>query len=260
MKGFRSAALLIAAFGLCAETAFARKFDYNDGVVGAYVGGTIGLNRLQKTPFEPGKPTTVSYPDFGGINYGYSGMLGLNLTLKNRLSIKVGVELLYSSKAKDMEGKNSSGAVLFSETSESLGVNPEMMIEINVVRGTKHRVSVGGGAGYLTGSIRNDVKMTAAGQTQLGVGNYIEEGQGTGISAKVFSNFEFVLLDNISMVLQLGYRYARVGELKYTRDANLPAPFGAVTKGQTMRNNDGSNRIMDMSGPFAGAQFVFWMW
>jgi len=243
-----------------ADDAQARKFDYNDGVFSVYVGGTIGTSRIQKTPFEPGMPSTVSFPDYNGVNYGYSGLFGFDLTLQNRVSFKLGVDFLYAAEAKDIEGKNSSGNVLLSETSDTLGVVPEFMVELHLARGPRSRVSVGGGVGYMTATIRNDIRMTALGQSTLGVSNYVEEGQGTAIPAKLFTNFEFILVDNVSMVLQAGYRYAVVKQFNYTRNATAPAPIGAEVQGQVMKNADGTNRTVDMSGVFGGVQLIFWMW
>ena len=248
----------MAGLLLSSPAALARKLDFKDAKVGVYLGGTIGTSNIQKTPFSGAMPTTVSYPDYNGANYGYSGLLGVNFSMQNTMSVKLGVEILYGSKALDVEGKNEAGTVLLSETSEVLGINPEVMVEVHLKRGDKARLSVGVGGGYLTSTIKNQVAMTAAGVTALGVNSYIEEGGGNTFSGKAFGNFEFIFVDNVSFVIQAGYRYAKVYEYKHTRNATTP--IGTVASGDQMRNADGSARQVDFSGAYGGAQLIFWMW
>ena len=93
--------------------------------------------------------------------------------------------------------------------------------------------------------------MTSTGTSQFGNGDYIEEGTGYFIMGEAFGGYEFQFFDNVGFSLDAGYHYFTVGPLNANRNANTVR--GAITQGSTLKNVDGTNRTVDLSGYFAAA-------
>jgi hypothetical protein len=62
--------------------------------------------------------------------------------------------------------------------------------------------------------------------------------------------------DHATLVADLGYRYLRVNELKSSDDVTTFT--GSYHAGDTLKNNDGSDRSLDLGGFFAGIGFRFY--
>jgi hypothetical protein len=245
---------LVVVSSVLALPVEARVFNFKRQTVSVYLRGAYGINKLQKYAFEPGFPTSVSFPD-SSVNQNYSGELGLALT--TNFTTRLGVELLYPQLIKDIEGRNSSNTNLMSVVSQVYAVIPQVNIEIPIRAGAKSKFYVMAGGGYAVSTFKNTVTMTAAGTSTLGVTDYIEEGTGNGFMGQGGGGVEFSFVDNVSLSFDLGYRYLVVNNYTANRDATTAN--GPIYKGNAITNVDGSKRTTDLSGPWAAMSFRFYI-
>jgi hypothetical protein len=234
---------------LCSNS-FARVFNFKNQTLAAYIRGEFGLNKLQKNGYAPGFPSNVDFPNSDGVNQNYSGEFGFAWT--TGITTRLGVELLYPQLTKDLEGRVG-GVDMLSVTSQVYAVIPQINFEIPMKRSDTVRFYFGGGAGYALATLKNTVTMTPAGTAFTGVTDYIEEGSGFGLMGQGFVGFEFAFFDNVGMSFDGGYRYLVINNYTSNRSANTVR--GRIETGNPIRNVDGTNRVTDLSGPWAAATF-----
>jgi hypothetical protein len=242
---------------LSASAAEARVFNFDQQTFSTYLRGTYGFTKLQEMAYQSGFPTTVVFDSSGSASTAYSGEFGLAFTSPHAMTFRLGVELLSPAQQTGVQGKDSTGTTLLSLDSQVYSIIPQANFEFFVKKGATWRWYFGGGAGYAVTTFKNTVTMTSAGQTALGVGNYIEEGTGWGIMGQAITGYEFSIFDTVSLSFDLGYRYLVVNN--YTANRDYVAPAGTFTTGNPVKNVDGSARSTDLSGFFAGATFRFYI-
>lgn len=241
--------LIILSF----ENANAKVFDFTKSSFVTYLRGAYGINKVQKYAFEPGFPSTVTFPDHLGVNQTYSADFGIGFST-GRTVTRVGVELMYPQLVKELSGVNSGGSSLLVMTSEVFAVMPKLSFEYALKQSQEFRLFVGFSGGYGPTTVKNTVNLTPTGLgffSGTGAGaNYTEEASGYSIMAEVYSGLEFAFFDNTSFSLDLGYHYHPITALSVTRNANTVR--GPITIGSTLLNSAGGNRSVDLSGYFVG--------
>lgn len=250
MKIFSVIFLMTALFSSVAQ---ARVFDLNAASFGTYFGGTIGSSQLSKQPWgdSSGATTTTDTP----IRLNYSGEFGF-LVAVPKINLRFGVEYLQPQQLSDIKGKNLSEQQVFTLNSNTRAIMPKASVEFVVWKTNSSAFIFGGSAGYAMVTMENQYQMTAQGTTDFGVGDYNEKATGNAIGAEGFIGYEFVFSDNVTLFTNLGYRYLMVTKLKH-QNANS-AIGGAVTKGSTVTNQDGTNRNLNMSAAQAAIHFRFY--
>jgi hypothetical protein len=109
--------------------------------------------------------------------------------------------------------------------------------------------------GFVT--TQNIYKMTAAGTTAFGgVADHTETGKGSGFALQTSAAYEFEFADHATLVLDVGYRYLRITTL--TSSGDVTTMSGTYHEGDTLKNNNGSDRSLDLGGFFGGAGFRFY--
>ena len=63
--------------------------------------------------------------------------------------------------------------------------------------------------------------------------------------------------DTTTFSIEAGYRMLNFTEIKHNKDNTTIG--GAVTKGDTATNADGTNRELNLGGPYFGVMFRFWL-
>jgi opacity protein-like surface antigen len=241
---------------LSSSVSSARVVGLDSRKLATYLRGTYGLNNMGRNAFEPGFPTTVSFPDLGGVNQAASAEIGLSFT--TGITTRLGLEILYPQYVNQLEGRNAGSTTLMSVTSEVYSLIPQLNLELPFKVTKIFKPYMYFGVGYAVTVIKNTVSMSSSGQATFGVQDYIEEATAYSIMGQLGAGFEFALVDNIGLSFDAGYRYLNPNKFTLNRDAITPR--GTVLAGQDLRNVDGSNRALNLSGFFGAATFRFYIY
>lgn len=243
---------------LCASSAEARVFDLKSATMAPYFRGTGGTTPLGQDAFIHGSGTGTDIKSKS--NYNYSGELGLSLNMSDRLNIRLGAELLSAIPVSNAAGNNSSsGAERFMLNSNITVFNPNVTLEILTMMGKNSRFYNTLGVGYASADLKNSYTMTTTGTSELsGLTSFDEKATGSSISYTTAVGFETIFADNVTMSLELGYRYLQFSNLSHTGTAKTIAQ-GDVQKGDTLKNADGTSRRIDLGGAFVGLTFRFYL-
>lgn len=235
----------------------ARVFNWKEATLAAYVRGTGGTSALGKNAFAASLGTGESVDATSALSYG--GEIGAFFAFTPSVHVRIGAELLQSRSVGQAPGVNASGTELYRLNSTVSAFNPNVTLEFS-------RSSVGIlryfgylGAGYATASVQNQFTMTAAGTSADGVNDFNEVMAGHAISGALGAGAEILFTDNATCVLDIGYRYMRFSNLKYTGDATTINPSAGVQKGDAVLGTDGQPRVLDLSGVTVGVAFRFYL-
>jgi hypothetical protein len=243
---------LVLLWSFVATHADARVFKLKEQTVGTYIQGTGGTSVLSNSAYSRTDATFENK-----VEYTTSAEFGL-MFLASRTWIRLGIELIRPQAILGAQAKDSSDVVLYRVDSNVLAWGPVVNFEFPLSVGESSRFFVSGGLGYMKITVKNDYHMTSAGNTLYGVADYAEEASGYSFMGSAGLGFEMGLADTATFVLSSGYRGLIGSNLKHER-ANSGIG-GAINSGDTLRDNNG-DRIIDMSGFWAGAAFRFyWNW
>jgi hypothetical protein len=238
---------------LCfASISEARVFNINKETFAAYFGFTGGPSFVGKSGFENEAAANVTYSS--DVKYNYTGEFGC-LVSNPYVSARFGLEILKPVILENLVAKNGA-ADLYSQTSEILGYLPKLSLEFNLRRDHVSRsfLTATSGYGYLT--LKNIYTLAAAGTTAYPGMDTTMEAKGSAVMWGAGIGQEFLLSDTTTFLFEIGYRVFKVENMKYTRDGNY---FGTAHASGADLQNNGSSRIIDLSGSFVGISFRFFM-
>ena len=235
----------------------ARVFSMKNATFASYLRGNYGTTNLNQKPFEDSSGIATSsfeskYGPLMGYEFGFAKVSG-------RVTTRFGLEIVSPTKLKDIKGKNSAEAQLFSASSELSAYIPKISMEFAIKQWPRSRIFFGGEYGVATLTLTNIYDFTTAGTTQFGIPNYREELKATTSSYGGSLGWEFLMTDTTTMVLEGGYRFLNVQEFKHNVDA-VTIPEGAVTKGTVALDNNGAPRVLNMNGVYIAAMFKIWIY
>ena len=256
MSFTRVAGLAIAVIALVSSQAEARKFDFKNESFAVEFGGSFGPSKVSDTAYSAssGQGTVI---DTKGVQTNSSGRLGV-LFSGTRFNFKLGVEYLMPRDQVGVVGNDPSGVQLFTLTSKMSALIPTASIELQAYRGTRSRAILGGSYGLAFVSLDNDYTMTSSGSSAFGgLGNFKESASAKAPMVEAYAGFEFLMTDVVTLTLSGGYRYLPVRGFKSIKDT--PSIVGNQTAGGDVRNMDGGDRYVDMSGGFIGGHFRFYL-
>jgi hypothetical protein len=245
--------LLLSILTMLGSNAFALQFDMKNAGFGTYIRGEYGLAVRGDASYADSSGSGVSFDGTRASNAGgefglaWSGpktvfRVSCGLLLPQRLS-----GLLGGSNGTDYEELDSKVTVILPQ----VGVD----FVVKAFPASRILVSVGGGYAYVT--TQNIYKLTTAGAAAFpGVSDHTETGKGNALSFQLSTAYEFEFADHATLVLDLGYRYLRVSAL--TTPEDVTTFTGSYRAGETLKNNDGSDRSLDLGGAFAGVGFRFY--
>lgn len=216
----------------------------------------MGLSRLGSTPYDnaSGNTTVFSGDEHA---YNYSGEIGFLLNIGEFSTFRVGAELIQSKKS-ELIGSNTSGAKLFDLVSDVFVFNTTGTLEYHFYKTDTTRFSVFAGVGLGSVSLDLDYTFTSAGLTNFGLSsNYKEESSSYIIGAHGGFQYEFLFADTVTMAIETGFRHLPVTKLNYEKDST--GIYGAISKGSKTRNQDGSDRTLDLSSYYVALGFRFYI-
>lgn len=234
---------------------YGRVFDFDTQSFSTYLRGSGGYSNLQREAYQGGFPSTIGFNDSNGVSNAYSAEIGFAIT-KPAFTTRLGIEFLYPYTPGSSNASNASGP-LFNVSNFTFSVIPQVDFEIYIKRKPSYRLYVGLGGGYGIAVFKNTITMTAWGNaTYPSLQNYIEEATGSGIMGQSYFGIEFPAFDNVSLSLDLGYRYFIASN--YTSNRDYTSPLGTFQTGSPIKNADGSARTTDLSGVFMAFNFRFY--
>ncbi|MCB0391075.1 MAG: hypothetical protein KDD58_07285 [Bdellovibrionales bacterium] len=238
------------------QIAEARVFNFKNETIAGYFRGSTSLSRLGTTPFDnaSGNSTVFTGEDHA---YNYSGEIGFLLNIGDFATFRVGAELIQS-KESEVVGSSAGGTKYFDLVSDVFVFNTTGTLEYHIFSTDTTRLSLFGGVGLGSISMDLDYTFTSAGLSAFSLSSdYTEKTTSYIIGAHAGAQYEFLFADTVTMALEAGFRHLPVPKLDYKEDA--ATIYGAVTKGSRAKNQDGTNRTLDLSGYYVGLGFRFYL-
>lgn len=241
---------------IAGHEASARKFSFNSEDMAAFFRGTGGLSAVDQDAFDKssGAATSLS-SEKSSFNYGVE--LGFLLKIHETLNLRLGAEILQA-KVSEVKGKNASGTELFTLESDIFAFNP--MANLEFAWGASETSRFIGYLGFGLASVRLDNKyeMTTTGTSELSQNSFTEKSEGSFVNGVVGVGWEGLFVDNVTAMVDVGYRFLDVNKLKHSAD-NPVMGGGTASKGSEVTNADGSQRTFDLGGPYIGLSFRFYI-
>lgn len=241
-------------FGLQAE---ARVFEIGQESFAAYLRGQYGLAQQKDEAFAPSSGANSKFSDEYKTNMSYE--FGF-VYATPKVSLRLGFEFLKPTDLKDMKGTDTGGGTEYFTVSNNIsGFIPKIGVELNFKEWAQSRLFASGNYGMATVTVQNSYTMTAAGNTAYPTpgADFREEIKGEGSSLEGSVGFETLLSDTTTVVIDAGYRTLQVNSFKHNVDAKNFQ--GNVSKGDTAKNTDGSDRSLNLSGSFVGLMIRIWI-
>ena len=233
--------------------AIATPFDLKNAGFGTYFRGEYGLAVRGDASYADSSGTGVTFDGTRTSNAG--GEFGL-VWSGDKTIFRLSCEVLLPKRLSGITG--GVGATPYTELdSKVTAVLPQAALDFVVRTFPSSRLlaSVGGGYAYVT--TQNVYKMTTAGTTAYtAVSDHTETGKGNGLSIQGAVAYEFEFADHATFVFDVGYRYLRIAAL--TTPEDVTTFTGTYKTGDTLKNNSGADRSLDLGGAFAGAGFRFY--
>lgn len=245
------AALMLAVL-FSTPAARAYVFNFEEASVASYLNAAGGLPNIHSTAYADSSGSG-NVPD-KDVSYDYSGEIGFLFKTK-RANILMGGEFLQTQTVSS-NLNNPSGTSLASLTSTVYGIIGDFGLEFILRPRVTNHFLIGIEGCYANVNYNNNYAFTPAGTAKYSLADYTERGSGYGFGGKAYVGFEFLFTDNVTLSTSLGYRYLPIYSLNYDQDAKTIN--GNVSSGGAVQNNDGSNRQLDLGGPFFGLSLRFY--
>jgi hypothetical protein len=234
------------------ETVQARVFDFNQTKVATYFKGNAGFSYAQQDAYKLSSGANTIFSDQPPYNWG--GEFGL-LFAANKIGLRLGYELVNPFKQSGIEGVNSSGTQLLTLDSQIIGKFPVAHVELYAAGNRKtNRMTVSGGYGYGTVDLNN----TYSNITGYAISNYTEKGTAAASLLEFAVGFEYLFVDNVTMILDAGYRDVTTGKFK-AQNSFTNMSGQSIIKGDVLKNSDSSNRSLNLDGYWVGIGFRFYI-
>lgn len=237
------------------SVAQARVFDMNKESLSAYLKGSYWSQPIKNTAMSESAGTGVELD--ANFKNNLSGEFGFVYSAGS-INWRFGFEVIRPPPIVNGSGTDASGTALYDVNSEAAAYSPKVGIELNFLRQSLVRAFIYGGYGsaYMTG--RNSYVLSSAGTTTLApVVDFYEDLRSTASLIDASLGFEVLMADTTTFVLEAGYRDLKFMKIKHNRD--VTGFQGAVVKGDPAMNMDGSDRTLNLSGPYAAVHFRFWL-
>ena len=238
----------------------ARVFDFNSNWFAPYLRTTGGYSDLGKDLYRDSSGSSTVFSDSAELNVGVE--MGFSVLLSDQLAVRFAVEGLQSQSVTATGIKSGTSNPYLDVESQMNVFNPNLVFEANIKSTPTWRLFAYAGAGYATVKVGNDYTITALATTDYSVpADYKEGWEATTISYQGGIGYEFALIDNVTLNLDLGYRMIEVDEFEHNASATVIRGSGstAVAKGQTVLDDNGRKVSLDMNGAFVGLAFKFYI-
>ncbi len=248
--------VILTFLALFSSEVNARVFNFKNETFASYFRGSTTLSRLARSPYDNASGIATEL-EGDKHAYNYSGEVGLLFNMGEKLTFRVGAELLQA-KTSRIGGKSGGGVELFDLTSQVFVFNTTGTFEVHIHSQPTSRFSLFAGVGLSSISLDLDYKFTNAGLQEFSLNrDYKEESIAYVIGGHSGAQYEFLFADTTTMALELGFRHLPVPKLKYEKNATTI--YGPAASGSRTRNQDGTNRTLDMGGFYLAASFRFYL-
>ena len=212
-----------------------------------------GSSMLGQQAYE-GEASGVTYSSKVGYNYG--GEFGV-VYVRSATSLRFGMEIIKPKALDNVKGSNASSTALYNLKSDVTGIVPKLTVDFNLRTTPQARSFVTASAGYANVTVKNTYDLTAAGTAAYPGMDTTMEAKGTGTQLAASLGQEGVLSDNTTYIFEIGYKQLSIGDLKYSKDANL---FGTShSSGDAVKKADGTGRDLNLGGMVISLGFRFYM-
>lgn len=245
-------ALLVLLVSFQAE---ARVFSINDSSFGTYFKGSFGTSNLKSDAFaDSSGASTTSFSEEADYNWG--GEIGFFFPSKD-YTVRLGLAIIAPTVASDNSGSNASGTKLMSIDSDVYGFFPMAHFEYYTMRNNYGRVYISFGGGFGKVSMKNSYNLTGPGDTAYTTPNeFTERASQLAYIMELGVGYEMSFVQTVTVTFDLGYRYSNANNLKYD---NTGSDFlGGHADGDSVVNDDGEKRSLDLGGVFTGLSFRFY--
>lgn len=243
--------LLIVLF---APSAFTRVHDMGKESFATYIKANMGTSMVAKSAFKDSSGVITSFED--SVAYNYGGEFGMLFSM-GRVVLRLSGDVVKPKQLSEIPGKAPNGIDLMTLRSDVLAITPKLTLEYSLGIGTGYRTFIAAGAGVSVVTIENEYKLNAFGSGAYGIGDFVEQGTAYAMLYEGSMGVEFFFADNATLLLDAGYRQLVADEFKHTRTATTF--LGNVTPGSNMMNANRTKRTVDLSGPWAGLGFRFYL-
>lgn len=251
----RARVILIVMSAVCfANMAEARRFDFKDESLATYFRGTYSPSLVGDSAYGGSSGSGMTFDKKVSANHG--GEIGV-LISGSRVNLKLAAELLLPRELSDIKGTDAGEVEQFSLASQLLAFVPSANLEFITYQTPTSRMVFGAGLGMGFVTLDNSYTMTPAGTASLGLGDFTESASGSSHMLQGYLGYEVLFTDIATVMFEVGYRHLKINELKSTKAVTTPT--GAQTEGSVLTNMDGGNRTVNLSGPFAGLSFRFYI-
>jgi opacity protein-like surface antigen len=256
--GILRLALCLVISGSVPSRAWSRVFDIKKETIGSYLKTDYTQSALGTELYSLSSGTNTRFAA-AGVDYHSAFELGFIYTIKV-ISLRLGIETVRSKPLTLMSGTDAGGVELMSIDSSVSTVAPTFHLDLNLLQTNLTRFYMGIGVGQVILKVLNNYTFTSAGQAAFpGIANYNEQIQAQFVSGVFTLGFEFAFADTTTMSLEVGYRTLSGTQL--THQAAIPQTIdgGAISVGDPAKNSDGSDRAVNMTGPFIGIAYRFYV-
>ncbi|MGE3972997.1 MAG: hypothetical protein AB7F59_00575 [Bdellovibrionales bacterium] len=228
----------------------ARVAKLKDQTLATYIHGTFGLSLIGKSPYERADVTFTNQ-----VAYNASGEIGALFTL-SRTNFKLGLEVIRPQLIQGAQAQGAGEVTLYRVTSGIVSYGPTLGFDFLLGSYDNFRFYITSSIGYMKTTLKNDYAFTDEGRTQYSLIDHTEEGSAYNVMSRGGLGMEFSFSDNTSLAMDLGYRSLVATGLVHERPA---ATFnGTVSAGDVMKDPNGNNRKVDLSGAWIGMGLRFY--
>ncbi len=233
----------------------ARVFNLGGVSLGTYLKASGGTSQMGADAFRnAGGVSALTFGD--GAAFGFAGEFGVAFDSGPVLT-RVGFELYRPQKLSQYEVTNDTGSAMYTVDSDVISFSPVLSFEfiLEKTQTSKSYILAGGGYSYLT--LKNTFSFTAAGASQLGHGDFVEDAKGNTIFGFAGVGYEMLMVDNVTFSMEAGYRYMEASKLTLKSATN--SLVGSKSEGDALKNHDGGDRSLNLSQPFISILFKFYI-
>lgn len=246
-------ALLVSLVLAAGASAEARNLDLKNDRFAPFVRGSFGYCLAGTSAFGASSGATTTFDKTA--NFATGGEIGVAVE-GTTLGMRISVEYLIPKQLTSNEGKNPAGTTEFSMESKMGAVIPQVNFDYNMKTTGTSRFFVGGGVGVGVLSVDNEYTM-AVGSSYSALGNFKESGTGQTMGGQGYAGYEFHFTDTATLAIDVGYRYYNFTTINSTKD--VTSFTGAEVTGQPLKNHDGSDRQVNLSGPYSALMLRFYL-
>ncbi len=232
----------------------ARVFDFKKETFGAFFSATGHNLYLNQSAFKNSIGDELNYSQTS--NYGFGFRLGFLFNMTS-VSLRLGIEGFQAKQIINADVKNTSDVVLYNLDSSVITTMPFIGLDLALYQSQNSRMIIGLNVGQATVKMENSIAFTDIGTSTYGLSNFSESSEDTILGGDIFLGYETLATDTVTANFELGYRQMISGKQIYKSSATTF--LGDVNSGDSVLNADGNGRTLNLSGPFIGLTFKFYI-